>query len=227
VKIRTVSCCTLAVSLAVAGCASSGSSGNQAKAGAVGCGAAVALEVAIGGFGSTVAQCLAGGAVGLAVGAVLDEREKQALADARERAADTNARVDWSAPPPAENSASPQNAATSETGGAPAESSPPPTHPKKTPKKPAAAPKPSPAPTPAPATESPGAKSGVIANDTGAKPAAPTASGWIVPVKTYAGKGGNTCRDLKEHTEKGTKKIDDNVTLCKAAAGWVLPQTSG
>src|SRR5579871_723300 len=65
-KIKATLCCTVAVCLALTGCATQGPTQDQAKGAALGCGGAVALEVLVGGFSQmAAASCLAGAAAGL------------------------------------------------------------------------------------------------------------------------------------------------------------------
>jgi len=212
-KIKATLCCTVAVCLALTGCATQGPTQDQAKGAALGCGGAVALEVLVGGFSQmAAASCLAGAAAGLTIATLLDEREQKALADARAQAAESNARVEWSAPPPPEPAPAPAEA----TGSPPAPK--PATH--------TSAPK-KPAPKPEPAPSTPASSATVAAKGAATKAPNATAFGWIVPVKTYVGKNGDNCRELQQHAEKGGKKVDENVTMCKTAGVWIVPQKAG
>jgi surface antigen len=187
-KTHATICGAFGLSLALACCTTSSGSSDSGKTAGIGCGGAIAGEILLGNMSSLVAAACAGG---VAMASLLDKREQQALDDATVRAAESNARVEWSAPPPPENTPAPN---------------PKPSPPRKT----VTTPKPASAASPP---------------DNGAKVTIETtASGWIIPVKTYVGKSGDTCRDMQQHAEKGGKKADQNITLCKTAEGWNIPQ---
>ena len=211
-KAHAATCCILALGLAVAGCSTSGPSGDRVKGTAGECAALAAVEL-LSPIIYTPASCLAGAAIA----ALLDQREQQALADARVQAAESGERVDWSAPPaenPSEANAPQPNDDKSERSA------------------PASAPPPSPSgiSTSAPKIDSaasPPATSEAIAKGTKSYAAASRAKFSVTPTKSYVGKNGEPCTDEQEHVEKSGKKIDANGALCKIAGAWKWAPKNG
>jgi surface antigen len=201
---RAMAVCALSGCVALTGCAADGSMSNKDLArGLFGCALGVGIAVLAHARNDALAACAGGAVVVMAIGQLLDKHEREQLRDASLRAAETGQVVKW--------------------GGTSDESTPTTSEP------PAASPA-------APAAHHPRKGHHVqppphvdTASNTpqNATPAAPrvVAAGWVVPVRTYV-RNGQTCTDLEQHATKGDKSATGNVTACRTASGWVLPNAA-
>ena len=213
----------VSVSIGLSGCATNGNlSNNQATGLLAGClgGAGIGAAVAKSGWTGLLIGCVAGAAAGYGIASMLDEHEKQELAEARMRAFESNERVDWG-----------------QTGSQPSQ-----------PPQPQEQPKTQEARWDGPYSKHHGhycekhrsycerrdkTEEAKIAKTEKSKPDAshskPTsatqvasATGWMIPVRTYTDASGQTCRELKEQVTKNDQTKQDTITGCKASTGWVI-----
>jgi surface antigen len=209
-------------SLLVSSCANTGQGGNEATGTIIGGIAGGLAGLALAGKHSNALAVLLGVGIGAfignRVGALLDDREKQAMADATQQAAEfghTNERVAWSAPAveQPDKVLTVQSVSKSPTSGL----------------QPAVA---TVKPTNKPTSVKPTATSNSQSSGWTTPPPAPaetaSASGWIIPKSDAYQKDGRTCRDMTQVAVKNGQEVSDDVTLCKQVAsdgtsGWVIP----
>jgi Tfp pilus assembly protein PilW len=201
----------------LASCTTSGTSDNTKNAGdntktaGIGCGGLVALEIVVGNVSQAAAAACGVGAI--AMDKLLDEREQQALADARLRALQTNQPVDVSVPP--ENQVADSRAATETGESTSAEPQPPSASDASTTKNPETAP---------PQTnENAGAQTKPV-SEPHKKSIKKKGTSISVAIKErLPDKTGHTCQVQLAHADKGAKEANEESSWCISGAGLLVP----